>query len=152
MARVKGGVHAKKNHKKVLARAKGHYGNRSRVYRAANESVMHALNYAARDRRAKKGEFRKLWIQRINAACRIHGMSYSRFINGLNLAGIEVDRKILADLAVTDDAAFGALVEAAKDALANSPHANTPSSDSNDEADDSGESDVDEDVAAEVAS
>ena len=114
MARVKGGVHAKKKHKAVLAKAKGHYGNRSRSFRAANESVMHAGNYAARDRRARKGEMRKLWIQRINAACRQNGMSYSRFINGLKNAGIEVDRKVLADLAVNDADAFAKLAEMAK--------------------------------------
>jgi len=123
MARVKRGVHAKKKHKAVLVRAKGYYGNRSRTFRAANEAVMHSLEYSYRDRRARKGEFRKLWIQRINAACRIHGISYSRFINGLNLAGIEVDRKILADLAVHDDAAFGALVVAAQEALESAPAA-----------------------------
>jgi len=117
MARVKGGVHAKKNHKNVLKRAKGYYGNRSRTFRSANEAVMHALDYSARDRRARKGEFRKLWIQRINAACRIHGISYSRFIAGLKAAGVEVDRKILADLAVTDDAAFASLVAVAAEAL-----------------------------------
>ena len=117
MARVKGGVHAKKKHKAVLVRAKGHYGNRSRTFRAANESVMHALQYSYRDRRARKGEMRRLWIQRINAATRQHDMSYSRFIAGLNAAGIEVDRKILADLAVTDAASFEALVVAAKAAL-----------------------------------
>jgi len=117
MARVKGGVHAKKKHKAVLARAKGHYGNRSRTFRAANESVMHALDYAHRDRRARKGEMRRLWIQRINAACRINDISYSRFINGLKKAEIEIDRKSLADLAVTDPAAFAALATAAKSAL-----------------------------------
>jgi len=113
MARVKGGVHAKKKHKAVLARAKGHYGNRSRSFRSANESVMHALDYSFRDRRARKGEMRRLWIQRINAACRIHGTTYSRFMAGLKAAGIEIDRKMLADLAVTDDAAFASLVAAA---------------------------------------
>jgi large subunit ribosomal protein L20 len=117
MARVKRGVAAKKRHKKVLDKAKGYYGNKSRSFRAANEQVMHSGQYAFRDRRAKKGEFRRLWIQRINAACRLHGMSYSRFIAGLNSAGIEVDRKILADLAVTDIDAFGQLVAAAKAAL-----------------------------------
>ncbi|MBU6328636.1 MAG: 50S ribosomal protein L20 [Acidobacteria bacterium] len=113
MARVKGAVTAKKRHKATLERAKGYYGNKSRSYRAANEQVMHSLNYAFRDRRAKKGEFRQLWIQRINAACRLNGTSYSRFIAGLKSAGIEVDRKVLADLAITDPAAFTALVEAA---------------------------------------
>ena len=123
MARVKGGVHAKKKRRAVLGKAKGYYGNRSRTFRAANEAVMHAGQYAFRDRRARKGEMRKLWIQRINAACRNHGLSYSRFINGLRLAGIEVDRKVLADLAVHDDAAFGALVKAAEAALAEAPSA-----------------------------
>jgi large subunit ribosomal protein L20 len=117
MARVKNGVNAKKSHKKTMEQAKGYYGNRSRSFRSANEAVMHGLVYSFRDRRARKGDFRKLWIQRINAACREQGMSYSRFINGLNLAGIEVDRKVLADLAVTDSAAFAALVAQAKAAL-----------------------------------
>ena len=117
MARVKAAVHSKKHRRATLERAKGYYGNKSRSYRAANEQVMHSLQYAFRDRRARKGEFRKLWIQRINAACRQHDMSYSRFIAGLREAGIEVDRKILADLAVTDAAAFTALVKVASDAL-----------------------------------
>ncbi len=117
MARVKRGVAAKRRHKKVLEQAKGYYGNKSRSFRAANEQVMHSGQYAFRDRRAKKGEFRRLWIQRINAGCRLHDLSYSRFIAGLNAAGIEVDRKILAELAVSDPAAFGSLVEAAKAAL-----------------------------------
>ena len=121
MARVKRGVHAKKKHRTVMTRAKGHYGNRSRSYKSANESVMHALQYSYRDRRARKGEFRKLWIQRINAACRINGVSYSRFINGLKVAGIEIDRKSLADIAVTDEAAFASLVKAAQDALESAP-------------------------------
>ncbi len=117
MARVKRAVNARKHHKAVLEQAKGYYGNKSRSFRAANEQVMRSGQYAFRDRRAKKGEFRRLWIQRINAACRIHDISYSKFINGLHTAGIEVDRKILADLAVTDLAAFGKLVESAKAAL-----------------------------------
>ena len=117
MARVKRGVAAKKRHKKVLAQAKGYYGNKSRSFRAANEQVMHSGQYAFRDRRAKKGEFRRLWIQRINAACRQNDMSYSRFIAGLNAAGIEVDRKVLADIAITDPATFTALVEQARAAL-----------------------------------
>jgi large subunit ribosomal protein L20 len=117
MARVKRAVHAKKKRRVILERAKGYYGHRSRTVRAANEAVMHAQQYAFRDRRAKKGEFRRLWIQRINAACRIYDMSYSRFINGLNAAGIEVDRKVLADIAVHDIDAFGVIVAAAKDAL-----------------------------------
>ncbi len=117
MARVKRGVAAKRRHKKVLGKAKGYYGNKSRSYRAANEQVMRSGQYAYRDRRARKGEMRRLWIQRINAACREHDMSYSRFIAGLNAADIEVDRKILAELAVTDRTAFAALVESAKSAL-----------------------------------
>ena len=117
MARVKRAVHAKKKRRTTLERAKGYYGNKSRSYRAANEQVMHSLNYAFRDRRARKGEFRRLWIQRINAACRLNDISYSRFIAGLREAGVEVDRKILADLAVTDPAAFSSLVETARGAL-----------------------------------
>ncbi len=118
MARVKRAVHSKKHRRATLDRAKGYFGNKSRSYRAANEQVMHSLQYAFRDRRARKGEFRKLWIQRINAACRENDMSYSRFIAGLRTAGIEVDRKVLADLAVTDPAAFSALVEKARAAVA----------------------------------
>lgn len=113
MARVKGGVHTKKRHKQVLGKAKGYYGNKSRTFRSANEQLLHSGQYAFRDRRARKGEMRKLWIQRINAACRNHGTTYSRFISGLKEAGIAVDRKHLADLAVSDDAAFAALVSAA---------------------------------------
>src|SRR4051812_18114216 len=116
MARVKRAVHAKKHHKAVLEQAQGYYGNKSRSFRAANEAVMHAGNYAFRDRRARKGDFRKLWIQRINAGTRLNGMSYSRFISGLKNAGVEVDRKVLADLAVTEPAAFAALVEVARNA------------------------------------
>jgi large subunit ribosomal protein L20 len=116
MARVKRAVHAKKHHKAVLEQAQGYYGNKSRTFRAANEQVMHSLQYAFRDRRARKGDFRQLWIQRINAATRQHGMSYSRFIAGLKNAGVEVDRKMLADLAVRDEAAFGALVQVASQA------------------------------------
>jgi len=117
MARVKRSVHSKKRRKKVLKKASGYYGNKSRSYRAANEQVMHSGNYAFRDRRARKGEFRRLWIQRINAACRERGTNYSRFIAGLKAAEIAVDRKVLADLAVTDPTAFDALVEAALAAL-----------------------------------
>lgn len=117
MARVKRSVNAKKHHRKVLEAAEGYSGSRSRHYRKANEQVMHSLRYAYRDRRARKGEFRRLWIVRINAACRLHDMSYSRFVAGLKAAEIEVDRKVLADLAVHDDAAFAALVTAAKSAL-----------------------------------
>ncbi|MCB1015100.1 MAG: 50S ribosomal protein L20 [Acidimicrobiales bacterium] len=116
MARVKRAVHSKKHRRATLERAKGYYGNKSRSYRAANEQVMHSLQYAYRDRRARKGEFRKLWIQRINAACRENGTTYSRFISGLRLAEVEVDRKVLADLAVTDAAAFAALVKVADEA------------------------------------
>ena len=121
MARVKRGVHAKKKHRAVLNKAKGYYGHRSRTFRAANEAVMHAGNYAFRDRRARKGEMRKLWIQRINAACRQDGISYSRFINGLKLAEVEIDRKALADIAVRDPQAFSALVEVAKAAADAAP-------------------------------
>ena len=117
MARVKRAVNAKKHHKAILEEAKGYYGDRSRTFRSANQAVQHSGVYAFRDRRARKGEMRKLWIQRINAGTREHGMSYSRLINGLNVAGIEVDRKVLADLAVTDADAFGALVLAAQGAL-----------------------------------
>lgn len=118
MARVKRAVHSKKHRRATLERAKGYYGNKSRSYRAANEQVMHSLNYAFRDRRARKGEFRRLWIQRINAACRLNDLSYSRFIAGLKAAEIEVDRKVLADLAVTDAGSFSALCTLAKSANA----------------------------------
>jgi len=118
MARTKSSVHSKKRRRQVLGRAKGYYGNKSRSFRAANEQVMHSGNYAFRDRRARKGEFRKLWIQRINAACRQNGTTYSQFINGLKSAEIEVDRKNLADLAVNDAAAFSALVKLADEAVA----------------------------------
>ncbi|MDQ4133291.1 MAG: 50S ribosomal protein L20 [Actinomycetota bacterium] len=115
MARVKRAVHGRKHHRAVLKEARGYYGNKSRTFRAANEQVMHSLQYAYRDRRARKGDFRQLWIQRINAAAREHGMSYSRFVAGLRRAGVEVDRKILADLAVTDRDAFAALVKLAEE-------------------------------------
>ena len=121
MARVKRGVHAKKHHKAILEQAKGYYGNKSRTFRSANEAVMHGLRYSFRDRRARKGDFRALWIQRINAACRENGISYSKFINGLKVAGVEVDRKVLADLAVTDAGAFSAIVRVAVEALKNAP-------------------------------
>jgi large subunit ribosomal protein L20 len=117
MARVKRAVNAKKHHKAILEEAKGYYGDRSRTFRSANQAVQHAGVYAFRDRRARKGEFRKLWIQRINAGTREHGVSYSRFIAGLNAAGIEVDRRMLAELAVNDSVAFAALVEQASSAL-----------------------------------
>ena len=118
MPRVKSGVTAHARHKKILKLAKGYRGARSKQFKKANELVMKALYYARRDRRAKKGDFRRLWIARINAATRANGMSYSRFINGLKKASIEIDRKILADIAVFDKAAFAALVEKAKSALA----------------------------------
>ena len=114
MARVKRAVNAHKKRRETLELASGYRGQRSRLYRKAKEQVTHSLVYAYADRRTRKGDFRRLWIQRINAAARANGMTYNRFIQGLNLAGIEVDRKILADLAVTDAAAFTALVELAK--------------------------------------
>ena len=117
MARVKRAVNAQKKRRTTLERAAGYRGQRSRLYRKAKEQVTHSLVYSYSDRRKRKGDFRKLWIQRINAASRANGMTYNRFIQGLNLAGIEVDRKILADLAVNDAPAFAALVEAAKAAL-----------------------------------
>ncbi len=118
MARVKGAVHAKKHHRAVLEQAQGYYGNKSRSFRAANEQLMHSKQYAFRDRRARKGDFRQLWIQRINAAARLNGTSYSRFIAGLHRAEVDVDRKVLADLAVSEPDAFASLVRVANDALA----------------------------------
>ncbi|MGL4207479.1 MAG: 50S ribosomal protein L20 [Aeromonadaceae bacterium] len=118
MPRVKRGVTARARHKKVMKAAKGYYGARSRVYRVAVQAVTKAGQYAYRDRRQKKRQFRQLWIARINAASRQNGLSYSRFINGLKKASIEIDRKILADIAVHDKATFTALVEKAKAALA----------------------------------
>jgi large subunit ribosomal protein L20 len=118
MSRVKRGVVARAKHKKVLKKAKGYYGARSRVYRVAKQAVIKAGQYAYRDRRQKKRQFRALWITRINAAARECGISYSRLINGLNKAEIDVDRKILAELAVDDKASFAALAEKAKAALA----------------------------------
>jgi large subunit ribosomal protein L20 len=117
MARVKRAVNAQKKRRTTLERASGYRGQRSRLYRKAKEQVTHSLMYAYRDRRARKGEFRKLWIQRINAAARENGMTYNRFIQGMNLAGIEVDRRMLADMAVNDPAAFKQIVEMAKKAL-----------------------------------
>ena len=117
MARVKRAMMAHKRHKKVLDRAKGYWGGRHRLFKTANEAVMHALQYAYRDRRTKKRDFRRLWIARINAACRAQDLSYSRFIEGLNKAGITMNRKLLADLAIRDPAAFSAIVEKAKAAL-----------------------------------
>jgi len=118
MARVKRGVVARARHKKVLKQAKGYYGARSRVYRVAFQAVTKAGQYAYRDRRAKKRTFRQLWIARINAASRQNGLSYSRFINGLKKTSVEIDRKILADIAVYDQVAFAALVAKAKEGLA----------------------------------
>ncbi|GAA3626658.1 MULTISPECIES: 50S ribosomal protein L20 [Kineosporia] len=117
MARVKRAVNAQKKRREVLERASGYRGQRSRLYRKAKEQVTHSLVYAYRDRRARKGDFRKLWIQRINAAARANGMTYNRFIQGLKAAEIEVDRRMLAELAVNDEAAFAALVVLAKAAL-----------------------------------
>ncbi len=117
MPRVKRGVQAHARHKKVLKEARGYYGARSRVYRVAKQAVTKAGQYAYRDRRQKKRQFRSLWIVRINAEARNNGLSYSNMINGLNKAGVEVDRKVLADLAVHDKAAFAAIAEQAKAAL-----------------------------------
>ena len=117
MPRVKRGVTAHAKHKKVLKQAKGYYGARSKVYRVAKQAVIKAGQYAYRDRRQKKRQFRSLWITRINAEARNNGISYSRMMDGLNKAGIEVDRKMLADLAIHDKPAFGALAEQAKAAL-----------------------------------
>ncbi len=117
MPRVKRGVTAKARHKKVLKAAKGYYGARSRAYKTARQAVFKAGQYAYRDRRQKKRQFRALWIVRINAASKANGLSYSKFINGLNKAGIALDRKVLADLALHDAAAFAGLVEKAKAAL-----------------------------------
>ncbi len=117
MARVKRGVTARARHKKVLKAAKGYYGARSRVYRVAYQAVIKAGQYAYRDRRTKKRQFRQLWIARINAASRQNGLSYSQFIAGLKKASIEVDRKILSDIAIMDKAAFTVLVQKAKEAL-----------------------------------
>lgn len=118
MARVKRSVTSRAKHKKTLGRAKGYYNARRKTIKAANQAVMKAGQYAFRDRRAKKREFRALWVARINAAARLNGLSYSRFMNGLKQAQIELDRKVLADLAIFDKAAFSALVEKAKASLA----------------------------------
>ncbi len=124
MARVKRSVHAKKKRREILEQAKGYQGSRRKRYRLAKEQLMHSGAYAYRDRRDRKAQFRRLWITRINAAVRPHDISYSRFINGLKAAGVEVDRKILADLAVHDPGAFESLVERARAALP----ASTPAS------------------------
>ena len=117
MARVKRAVNAQKKRRSTLEASKGYRGQRSRLYRKAKEQQLHSMTYAYRDRRARKGEFRKLWIARINAASRMNGLSYSRLIAGLRKASIEIDRKILADIAVYDKAAFTAIVAKAKEAL-----------------------------------
>ena len=117
MTRVKRGVTARARHKKVLKLTKGHYGARHRLFKTANESMIHALVYAYRDRRQRKRDFRRLWITRINAASRQHGMSYSKFMHGLKQADVQLDRKILADLAVNDPKAFEAVVEVAQQAI-----------------------------------
>jgi large subunit ribosomal protein L20 len=118
MARVKSSVHAKKKRREVLRKAKGYFGSRSRRYRMAKEQLLHSGQYAYRDRRDRKGQFRRLWIARIGAGARQNGLSYSQLIHGLQRAGVELDRKALADLAVHDPAAFAQLVQTAKDALA----------------------------------
>jgi len=118
MSRVKRGVTARRHHKKILELTSGHKGQRHRLFRRANESLIHAMEYSTRDRYDRKGQFRRLWITRINAAVRTHGLSYSQFIHGLNLAGIELDRKVMADIAIRDEAAFGMLAAQAKAALA----------------------------------
>lgn len=118
MARVKRSLHARKKRRKVLSQARGYYGMRSRSYRNAKQQVYKSMQYMYRDRRNKKREIRRLWITRINAAARLNGMNYSRFMNGLKKAGVELDRKVLADMAVNDAPAFAALVEVAKKALA----------------------------------
>jgi large subunit ribosomal protein L20 len=128
MARVKRAVNAHKKRRVVLERASGYRGQRSRLYRKAKEQQLHSMAYAYRDRKDRKGAFRRLWIQRINAAARADGMTYNRFIQGLKLAGVDVDRRMLAELAVTDAAAFSALVEVASAALpddVNEPSADT---------------------------
>lgn len=117
MPRVKGGTVTRRRHKKILKLAKGYFGAKSKLFRPANQQVMKSLAYAYRDRRQRKRDFRKLWITRINAAARTNGLSYSRFISGLKQAGVEINRKVLADLAVNDREAFGELVEVAKQQL-----------------------------------
>jgi large subunit ribosomal protein L20 len=117
MARVKRAVNAQKKRRTLLESASGYRGQRSRLYRKAKEQVLHSMQYSYRDRRDRKGDFRQLWITRINAASRSHGMTYNRLIQGLKLAGVEVDRKILADMAVHDDASFAAIVEIARAAV-----------------------------------
>ena len=134
MARVKRAVNAHKKRRVTLERASGYRGQRSRLYRKAKEQVTHSLVYSYRDRKSKKGDFRKLWIQRINAAARAQGMTYNRFIQGLKAAGVEVDRKNLAEIAVSDPAAFAALVEVARAALPSDVNAPSTSSESGEAA------------------
>ena len=117
MARVKRALNAQKKRRVTLERAKGYRGQRSRLYRKAKEQMLHPMTYAYRDRKDRKGNFRRLWFQRINAAARANGMTYNRFVQGLKAAGVEVDRRVLADLAVTDEVAFAAMVEVARKAL-----------------------------------
>ena len=117
MSRVKRGIRTRARHKKVLKQAKGYFGHKSKLFKVANQQVLKSGNYSYRDRRNKKRDFRKLWITRINAAARINGMSYSRFMDGLKKAGVELDRKVLSDIAITDPKGFTALVENAKAAL-----------------------------------
>ena len=134
MARVKRSVNGKKHSRAILKEARGYTGSRSRHFKAANEQVMHSLRYAYRDRRARKGEFRKLWIARINAAARANDITYNRLIQGLKAAGVEVDRKNLAEIAVSDPAAFTALVEVAKAALPSDVNAPSTSTNSGEAA------------------
>ena len=117
MSRVKRGIRTRARHKKILKQAKGYFGKKSKLFKVANQQVLKSGNYAYRDRRNKKRDFRKLWITRINAAARLNGMSYSRFMDGLKKSGVELDRKVLSDIAITDPKAFAALVEQAKAAL-----------------------------------
>ena len=117
MSRVKRGVRTKARHNKIIKQAKGYFGKKSKLFKVANQAVLKSGNYAYRDRRQKKRDFRKLWITRINAAARQNGLSYSKFMNGLKLAGVELDRKVLSDIAITDPQAFSALAEQAKAAL-----------------------------------
>jgi len=117
MSRVKRGIRTRARHKKILKQAKGYFGHKSKLFKVANQAVLKSGNYAYRDRRQKKRDFRKLWITRINAAARLNGMSYSRFMDGLKKAGVELDRKVLSDIAITDPKGFTALVEKAKAAL-----------------------------------
>ncbi len=117
MSRVKRGMRTRARHHKILKQAKGYFGHKSKLFKVANQQVMKSLSYAKRDRKAKKRDFRKLWIQRINAACRQNGLSYSRFMNGLKKANVALDRKVLSDIAITDPNGFAKLCEQAKSAL-----------------------------------